>query len=153
MGHMLATMNPEAAHEIEHPTALPGVGSPVVYCPRPGQIRAGRSRVPAIVLKADGDNGLLDLVVIYDADDFLSVRDVPRRQGEDRGWEPASDSAGAVLEKLEAFKGELAEVLFGLNVKPEVDILTQLSDIRERLAILEAKRGPGRPPNVLRGED
>lgn len=153
MGHMLASMNPQAAHEIDNPVALPGVGSTVVYCPRPGEVRAGKTRVPAIVLKADAENGLLDLVVIYEADDFLSRKSLPRRMGEDRGWEPAEGSAQAIAERLDAFKREVGEVLFGEHVKPETSFTDEMlamtaaiKTLDARLSTLEAKRPVGRPP-------
>ena len=152
MGMYLSTVNKEASDEIMNPTPLPEIGSSVVYCPRPGEVRAGKKRVPALVIGRDVDNGLLDLVVIYDADDFLSKRRIPRRMGEDQGWEPSSDSATAVLEKLETFKSELAEVLFWNHAKPTVSVLDRLDNLATRLAVLENRPRVGRPPNAKPAE-
>lgn len=173
MAHMLASINPEAADEIDRPTPLPDIGSTVVYIPRAGQVRAGKTRVPAIVTGRDVDNRLLDLVVIYDADDFLSKPRIPRRQGDDHGWELVGNVSGAASASadLREFKDEVGAVLFGGFLKPETSFTEELMEIRrrldaiegvgnifedignqlhalgERVAALETKRGPGRPPN------
>lgn len=135
MAHMLASVNPAAAEEIMHPTPLPDIGETVVYIPRTGEVRAGKKRVPAIVMGRDLDNGLLDLVVIYDADDFLSVRRVPRHAGDDRGWELP--------------EGRRA-TMFAVSANADD---TRLRSIEVRIAALEFKRGPGRPPNPRPGEE
>lgn len=177
MGHMLATVNREAADEIDHPTPLPDIGSTVVYIPRAGQVRAGKTRVPAIVTGRDVDNRLLDLVVIYDADDFLSKPRIPRRQGDDHGWELVGAAPQGRSSELQTFKDELGSVLFGDNAKPPTnftdelmeirrrldaiegvseifsDIGGQLKNLNDRLIALETKRGPGRPPNAPAAEN
>jgi len=160
MGHLLATANPQAAEHINNPPPLPRVGASVVYWPRPGERRAGRLEVPAFVTRRDADNGLLDLVVIYDADDFLSIKNVPRRMGEDRGWEPIGGSDDLALERLEDFKAEMAEVLFSNHDKPNVDFITAMNEyatqiraLQDRVNALELRRGPGRPPNTAKSPD
>lgn len=179
MAHMLASINRDAADEIDHPTPLPDIGSTVVYIPRSGQVRAGKTRVPAIVTGRDVDNGLLDLVVIYDADDFLSKPRIPRRQGDDHGWElvgAAPQAESDAISSLQDFKEEISDALFGENAKPDMNFCDQLMDIskrldavegvgnifadigeqlhrlNERLIALETKRGPGRPPNAPAAE-
>lgn len=157
MAHMLASINREAADEIDRPTPLPDIGSTVVYIPRAGQVRAGKTRVPAIVTGRDVDNRLLDLVVIYDADDFLSKPRIPRRQGDDHGWELVGGQAlspemawahefrdhkeksGEILGDVGSQLNELRNIIASVN--------SRVDAVDRRLDALEAKRGPGRPPN------
>lgn len=142
MGHMLASINPEAADEIDRPTPLPDIGSTVVYIPRAGQVRAGKTRVPAIVTGRDVENRILDLVVIYDADDFLSKPRIPRRQGDDHGWELVGgqeEKSGEILGDIGSQLNELRDIIASVN--------SRVDAVDRRLDVLEAKRGPGRPPN------
>lgn len=139
MGHLLQTVNPEAHERIINPAPLPAVGMPVTYHPRQGEMRQGRSVVAALVTGRDEANELLDLVVVFDADDFISQQRIPRWNGTDRGWEPIEGLGQKAMAKLESFKTELSEVLFGQNPKPVVDFLTRLAKIEERLDLLEYK--------------
>lgn len=69
MGHLLSTVNPEAAAAIQpEPTAprLPGVGELVIYHMRHGHGRQGRTRFPAVV-QDHGERGTLHLTVILEA--------------------------------------------------------------------------------------
>jgi hypothetical protein len=71
-GHMLKTVNPEAADEIERqgnaPAAkrLPEVGEIVIYHMRIGHGRQGRTRFPALV-QGHGERQTLNLTVILEA--------------------------------------------------------------------------------------
>lgn len=139
MSVMLSTTNPEAVRRILDNGPLPDVGDTVLFFPRPSEIRAGRQSVPAVVLRADRDNRRLDLLVIYDADDFKSLRGIAQRIGDDQGWElrPAS---GVTVERFEAFMAEMAGVLFGEHAKPDSgSMLDAMMDIYSRLKALEGK--------------
>lgn len=88
MGHLLKTVNPEAAADIANETKpIPCIGETVIFFPRPGELRAGRGKHAAIVT-AVNDDDTLDLVVVYDADDFIGQRRVARRSLDGgMGWE------------------------------------------------------------------
>src|SRR4029453_17969306 len=71
-GHLLATVNPEAADNIRPLPArqpLPGVGEVVTYTTRAGYARSGRTRFPALVMGEIG--GKMLLPVIFDAGDLV----------------------------------------------------------------------------------
>lgn len=135
MSVMLATNNPDAADRINKPRPLPGLGDTVIYHMRRGAMRAGQTSVPGFVLSVDADNRLLKLLVIFGQDDMLTEERVPERTGTDYGWaaKPGPDVQIAELQNtvaglnaevsamsagLEAFKLELAQVLFGAHDKP-----------------------------------
>jgi len=89
MAHLMKTINEDAAKDLSAPEPLPGVGESVVFYPRPGELRAGRGKHAAIVTASNDDDQSLDLVVIYDADDFIGQRKVKRRSLDGgMGWEP-----------------------------------------------------------------
>lgn len=140
MSHYIQHINPEAHERIVNPVPLPAVGMPVTYHPRAGEMRQRRSVVAALVTGRDEANELLDLVVVFDADDFISQRRIPRWNGTDRGWEPVDGLGQQAMAKLEAFKAELSDVLFGSNSKPDLDITTRLDKLEERLDAVESKR-------------
>lgn len=137
MGHLLQHINPEAHERIVNPVPLPAVGMPVTYHPRQGEMRQGRSLVAALVTGRDEANELLDLVVVFDADDFISQRRIPRWNGTDRGWEPVDGLGQQAMAKLEAFKAEIGQVLFGDEPKPDNDFSTQIMELRDRVSALE----------------
>lgn len=148
MGHMLSTMNPVAAGRLQNPIPLPRVGHMVLFFPRPSEIRQGRASVPALVLKSDEPNHRLDLLVIYDAEDFHSLQSIPRKVGDDRGWDIVDDADGGgdAMAALEGFKAEMADVLFGNLLKPSIPICEQLADLAQRVRVIEqAQRTPAPP--------
>lgn len=157
MSHMLATVNKEAADAIghEHDAApdVPGIGETVVFHPRMGEWRAGRNKFGAIVTWVH-DDGTLDLVVFYDADDFIGQRAVPRRDGEGRGWEKpngallgmaAPSGQPVAIMDLRREVSLLGEQVFGPCVAGKPSILETLMDMTARLTALENRPKPGRP--------
>lgn len=161
MGHLLSTLNPEAAEEADsgrlvphHPEwpLLPRVGQMVSYHPRPGEFRRGREEFPAIVLHAEPERGTLDLLVVYDRDDWHGMEGVPRwpADGSTLGWTqaepPRSDSARdprfddmlAKLDMLEGMIEALASRIFGKLEMPEGETLLGILDEHEdRVTTLE----------------
>lgn len=73
MGHMLRSVNSEAADQIEQdraPLGTPGIAEWVVFHPRPGERRMSRTSFPALVMWQHKD-GRLDLLIVYDANDVV----------------------------------------------------------------------------------
>lgn len=170
MSHYLKTINEAAAQDA--PVALkpdlPGISETVVFYPRPGELRAGRGRHAAIVTGTNED-GTLDLVVIYDADDFIGQRHVARRSLDGgMGWEPlpgksmpkqmleatadgrlvpvpdnAAQFAGLVEEntKLRADLDALRKSIFGDFDAPTDSIVSILAEFEDKL-------DAGAPPDV-----
>lgn len=140
---MLSSVNPDAVERIEEDTRpLPGVGQMVRYYPRMGEVRNGKPTVPALVLGGDVVNRTLDLLVFFESDDFIGQQHVPRRRGEDRGWEPV-DRAAKPFEELDAFKAEVGEAMFGEHFKPENSLLDLIESLRARVEVLESGSGSG----------
>lgn len=124
---------------------LPGPGQGVAYYPRPGELRAGKGVHAAIVTAANEDDGSLDLVVVYDADDFIGMRRVPRRTGnEGMGWVamPGIAALTARVEALEAAVAKLGRQLFGadLTLSDTDSILGIIDEHEDRIEAME------RPP-------
>lgn len=76
MGHLLASVNPEAADAIDHPPAPPDVGTWVVYRGRAGFSRMHRTEFAALVLGAH-DDGSLTLMVVMEPEDMMMEIRVP----------------------------------------------------------------------------
>ena len=84
MGHLLSSVNPEAAERIENPTmGAPDIGTPVVYIARAGFQRMGRHEFPASVLGHD-EEGHLSLLVTMEPEDMM-MEDHVRPQMSDEG--------------------------------------------------------------------
>lgn len=175
MGHMLSTVNPDAAARIGRENdPLPGVGTIVHYRPRPTDVKRGRWVVPAIVLTADQDNRTLDLFVIYDANDQITQERVPESPGDhERGWAripspavtgaPFMASATGDLSEADLRPGAiqydqaailradltaLREQVFGDNEPEDGNLAEAVLGFEARIAKLEkamAKGKPGRP--------
>jgi hypothetical protein len=78
---MLRTTNPEAAQEaeaVDRDRRRPYVSQSVVFHPRSGEGRSGKFQTAAIVTEIVDDDSV-DLLIIWDADDFITRRRVPRR--------------------------------------------------------------------------
>jgi hypothetical protein len=149
MGHAMATMREIAEEESGIlPAPLPGVGSAVSFRLRGSEWRNGRNSFAALVTRTDPETGLIDIVVVMDADDFMSQKNVPQRLSDDDwGWEPVADGAAAAVEKLradfEAFKVELAQVIFGQFPKVDESIYDTLQEHDNRIGLL-ASGNPSR---------
>lgn len=168
MGHLMSTVNPQVVEELQsagvwapagpalvedgvaaaigetitnmepvrvqiHDEAphhhVPGVGNMVVYHLRAGDSRNRRTKFPAIVMDGDAETGLLKLWVIVDDGDTWMQDNVPARAGSEPGWVLVDQPVAAPAPAPD-------------SRDPLEYITHQLS---QRVAALEAKRGPGRP--------
>jgi hypothetical protein len=147
MGHLLATVNPEAARQIDDRRPLPRIGQPVVYHPRPSEIRRGRTEIPAIVLAVDEHNRRLELMVMFEAADMITQPSVPEHVAGDRGWSYLPDQ---VTDEIAALREENAQLRNKLDVltamvcgdfqMPEGESVLSLLDIQDgRVTALEGK--------------
>jgi hypothetical protein len=164
-GHLLKTINPEAAEEAdsgwrpagpplvedvetvpmgihegvpfeEVPVlALPSVGMDVVYHLRDGDARNMRTKFPAVVLDADSVTRTLSIVVTVDAGDLWRQDRVPQYAPPEAGW----DWIGHIRETAPAP---------GAAPKRGPDLMEMFTALSDRISLLEAKRGPGRPPKL-----
>lgn len=66
---------------------LPEIGEPVRYFAGPTAFRGRRNSFPAIVVDVDKRRRALDLVVFYDAQEFVDQHGVTERRGGERGFE------------------------------------------------------------------
>lgn len=160
MSTMLATTNPDAAAESGRKIDMPAPGTLVMYHFREGERFGGVRETPALVMARDTSNGELRLLVIKNHDDLGIEERVPRKRPHERGWEYVEGGAvgggdtakliealGArvdkVNERLENFMGELSEVFFGEQPKPETALLDQFAALVARVEKLEK---PARRP-------
>jgi hypothetical protein len=123
MGHLLASVNKEAAERIEDPTMdAPDIGTMVVYIPRAGIMRMGRREFPAIVLGHD-ENGHLDLFVLMEPEDMMLEQHVrPQLSDEGHSWRhvdlpPVDDDTEARFAMLELTNSTLNETIEALNAQ------------------------------------
>ena len=112
MAHLMKTINEDAAKDLGAPDPLPGVGESVVFYPRPGELRAGRGKHAAIVTASNDEDQSLDLVVVYDADDFIGQRKVKRRSLDGgMGWEPLPNRPQVTVNRAPQEIAELRELI------------------------------------------
>lgn len=147
MAHLLSTINPAVAAQLQNgtpPEGTPAVGDVVVFRGRAGERRAGKLEWPALVMGLHTD-GALDLLVILDAND-MSMRDRVRRATDaeaTNAWvlrdsvrevEPFEPSR---LNGMTADVARLREVIFGEFTEPPKAIMAYLDDFNRRLKRLE----------------
>lgn len=136
MSVMLATVNPEAAAAIGNIKKV-GIGNPVVYHARAGYMRDKRTSFPALVMHQHDEDGSLDLLVFMEREDFAFEQRVAFRSHNQphHCWtapeDAPSDAPPATWEPALAVK-----------------MMGFIDGLIERVAALEAKRGPGRPPKA-----
>lgn len=126
--------------EVHRP--LPEVGSTVRYHPRPGEVRRGRTVVPAIVIWRDEDARTLDLCVIHEATDLLQQDRVPEWEGGDgRGWEAVAQGGTVTVDRAVAVDAEirgevsrLLRVVFGeYEEVPDKSLMGMLDTLDQRM--------------------
>lgn len=167
-GHLLSTVNPEAAQEADsgrlvphhgsgggdllalRPTLVPKIGEVVAYHPRPGEFRRGRTEFPAMVLQRDEASRTLDLLIFYDRDDQHTMEGVPEwPQGQmTLGWsridsalsdDPRVPELEARLAALEELVATLKSALLGNLDMPEGEsVLSILDEHEDRIGVVES---------------
>ena len=153
MSVLMETVNPAAVDRVKGPTA-PGVGSNVVFIPRPGEQRMGRQEFGAMVMFKH-DDLTLDLLVIYGADDVsekLRIRlyheDEPFNcwkhveGAEPEEFEPSRlNKMRHEVDELEQKMNNLRQLVFGDWNEPGKPLIEYLVDFEEKLKDLRKKIG------------
>lgn len=166
MSHLLASVNQEAADQIQ-PEAprprLPGIGQSVVYHMRRGHGRSGRTRFPALV-QGHGERDTLMLTVVIDASDMVDEQHVSMiGPGKDDGhcWEwpegvrplaeRIEEPAGlrGLVNSLDEQVGEIRACVLGDFDIPKISIIAIMQDFENRLrtvaAALRVDEAPAAP--------
>lgn len=154
MSHLSSTMkrieaDEQAALESDPaaaalPIVLPGVGNTVQFRLRGGEWRNRRNTFGAIVIATHPEAGTIDIVVVLDADDWMTQTNVPQLvEGGDWGWSlvesTASAEVAALRAEFERFKQDLGEVVFGGNMRGDLSLYDMIAELRDRLAAPKVK--------------
>lgn len=160
MGTMLKSINPQAAADIEHggpPAGTPPIADFVVFRPRAGMRRGGRTEFPAMVMHAH-DDGSLDLLVIVDANDVWGQQRVRKATDAEplNAWvlrESAREVEHFEPSRLNGMTRDFALMkaqLFGDFVLPEgQSIMAFLDGFGRRITALE-RGAPAKPKAAKR---
>lgn len=159
MGHLLSSVNPEAAAAIQPPVGkprLPQVGEIVIYHMRLGHTRQGRTRFPALV-QGSNEREQLNLTVILEAGELLNATLVDEiGPGKDTGhvWErPDTNFLAAGLHGtiaslhqriggVEDLIAELRKIVLGDFDVPRISIIDIMQDFENRLRLKAAPAAP-----------
>lgn len=152
MGHLLSSINPDAAEKMNTGSAerpdLPKVGTVVEYTMRAGHGRMGRTRFPAFVMGVNQRGSGIDLLVFIDAGDMIDEQMVAKAAPgtEFHCWDWADDAASSLrgmrgtVAALHQRAGELEDrvkalehVVLGDFDAPKVSIIHIMQDFENRL--------------------
>lgn len=151
-----ATLDPSGAAEPRatnpQPSRIPGVGESVGYHLRAGDYRARRNVFPALVAHV-GDDGRLDLVVFYEANDVINIENVAFHDGTEPGWmipatqyratdaaEPPAADLVQMFTNLQETVDRLRSATFGGYDMPTDEndaLLSHMASITDRMDALE----------------
>lgn len=139
-GHLLQTINPEAAAETHE---VPEVGSRVIYYARPGQGRGGQTKFAADVLSVAPHKGTACLWVLWGREDWREIDHVRHRsEQEPYGcWDYCEDGIGEILADVDNLKAEVADLkqaIFG-DFNPPVNADGSPKSVIDILAEFETK--------------
>jgi hypothetical protein len=140
------------------------VGTVVRFYGRSGAMRQGRNEFPAFVLKQHPDDGSLDLIVFFEAEDMIweqRVRAYDEATNPHHSWSPvepieddrevkpvlygtdeASDATLALDAAIDGMAGEiegLRQQMYGEYQPPDKSMIEYLADFDKRLRELEMK--------------
>lgn len=153
MGHYLKTANAAAAERIEDAAMdAPDIGTMVVYKPRAGIMRMGRTEFPAIVLGHD-EHGHLDLFVLMEPEDMMLEQRVrPQLNDEGHSWrhvdlpalpeedqqrivelENSNTTLNETVEVLQSQMAELRKLLLGDYNPAELSVYSLLAEFEAKL--------------------
>jgi hypothetical protein len=126
------------------------VGNRVVYHGRMGSMRQGRTEFPAIVLKQHEDDGSLDLIVEYEAEDRIWEQRVKPYSEAQPGHcythvepidpDPEAEFADETERRFEVIKAlvrELKQQMYGDYEAPDKSMIEYLDDFDQRLKKVE----------------
>jgi hypothetical protein len=131
-----------------------GVGNIVVYHGRYGSMRQGRTEFPAIVLKQHEDDGSIDLIVWFEAEDMIWEQRVCAfsEQQPNHCWTPVDSIDGkpddrmidALVERLDKDIEDIRQLvdkvawqMYGEYEAPQKSMIEYLDDFDKRLKRLE----------------
>jgi hypothetical protein len=122
------------------------VGLGVVYHGRIGSMRQGRTTFPATVLKQHPDDGSIDLLVFFEAEDMIWEQRVRPWTEEQPGhcWSPVEHESNngeiaKAMEQVKAMLHELRGQMYGDFDTPDKSMIEYLADFDKRLNKLESK--------------
>lgn len=147
-GHLLKSVNPDAV-ERAAAAPMPGVGTMVLYWPRPAEARRGRFKVPALVMAVDESNRHLDLIVFQEAHDMIDQQRVPEHVENERGWSrmlpvAMGESVGEVVLALKSDVAKLRNIVLGDFEVPKQSVIELLDAMDERMGKIEDAAKPAR---------
>lgn len=124
------------------------VGTMVRYRGRSGSMRQGRTQFPAVVLQQHADDGSLDLIVMYEAEDYIWEQRVQpfTDTNPDRSWElvePVELDGGTKLDEIAKLLSALKQQMYGEYNAPAKSMIEYLDDFDKRLSKLESKYRSG----------
>ena len=156
MGHLLETMDRIAENDptVKRNRKIP-IGTVVTYHGRTGSMRQGRTEFPAMVLKQHEDDGSLDVIVFFEAEDMIWEQRVLPRTDTQPGHsytvvepveppEPKSTLVDKyvkqVAERVMGIIDDLRTQMYGEYEPPEKSMIEYLEDFDRRLSKLERKK-------------
>lgn len=110
-GHLLSTVNPQAAQTEEF--EVPPIGARVQYFARPGQGRGPHITFPADVMFADPKTGACVLWVLYGREDYREHPHVHRRSDQNpyHSWEYVPDGFEELSAELDTAQKRIDELV------------------------------------------
>ena|SRR6516164_10798902 len=168
MGHLLETMDRIAENDptVKRNRKIP-IGTVVTYHGRTGSMRQGRTEFPAMVLKQHEDDGSLDMIVFFEAEDMIWEQRVLPKTDAQPGHcytlvEPIEYEEGDDIRDLftrlisdinnlrEVVKADFIRVadrldlqrtqVFGEYEQPQKALMEYLADFDKRLSKLERRK-------------
>lgn len=131
------------------------VGMPVIYVPRPGR----RETEMAALVTAVHSDDRCDLIIFPSMAESIQQPKVPMLSDKftNHVWKVPDamrvpfmvDVGGEALENMPRSPGHIVDAP-SVPVEEVQKLHEHIAGLTERLAALEAKRGPGRPPNVAK---
>lgn len=146
MSHLMESTRRMAENDptIEKHVVIP-TGTMVLYHGRVGAMRQGRTAFPAMVLKQHPDDGSLDLIVFFEAEDWVWEQRIRPYTVNEPGhcYELIEIVLGPdhpvmkAIEVVKALVRELKYQMYGEYTAPEKSMIEYLDDFDKRLKVVE----------------
>src|SRR6516162_9195889 len=139
MGHLLETMERIAENDptVRRNKKIP-IGTVVTYHGRTGSMRQGRTEFPAIVLKQHEDDGSLDMIVFFEAEDMIWEQRVLPRTDAQPGHSYTFVDPVEQDGEWQEFRCLFMQLMRDIN-EQKVDIKTDLGYLDSRLDVLRTQ--------------